>query len=157
MNATAMPPKFDHPALLPPGVHRLDDTALFALAVAPFPNDVYRRQLYGQLGHWQNQLRSMGIGGTLWIDGSFLTVKASPEDIDIVIWNPISKLPLDSSAQSVVAALLDKANARAIFGLDLYFESPPPGERLHREAYWKGFLGFCHDQVTAKGFVEVAL
>jgi hypothetical protein len=157
MNATAMPQKFDHPALLPPGVHRLDETALFALAVAPFPNDGHRRQLYGQLGNWQNQLRSIGIGGTLWLDGSFLTAKAGPEDIDIVMWNPISKVALDPSAQSVVAALLDKANERAIFGLDLYIESPTPGQQVHREAYWKGFFGFCHDQVTAKGFVEVAL
>jgi hypothetical protein len=59
------------------------------------------------------------------------------------------------AVQQQVSHLLDKAVADNLFDLDLYVESPAPDEVFHREAYWRGVLGFSHDRITAKGFAEV--
>lgn len=151
--------KPDFPALLAPGVHVTTLPALQALAVAPFPLDAQRQDLYLKLTTWMAVLQAVGVGGILWIDGSFLTQKPGPGDIDCVLWNPGWADPANATAtnQQRVQHLLDHATAQALYGLDLYIEAPAPNMAVHREAYWRGFLGFCHDRVTAKGFAELPL
>lgn len=152
-----MPQKADHPALFLPGVHRITEQIMFEFAVSAFPLDTKRSQLFGQFGQWSRRLRNLGVTGTLWIDGSFLTSKFEPGDIDLVLWNPEATQPLNSAGRQEVFDLFDHAAIKLLYGLDLYVEYPPAEELIHREAYWKGFFGFCHDRVTAKGFVEVSL
>jgi hypothetical protein len=57
--------------------------------------------------------------------------------------------------QQQLQRLLDQPTAKAIYGLDFYLEMPAPNMVFHREAYWRGVLGFAHDRVTAKGFAEI--
>ncbi len=150
-------PKPDFPPLLPPGVHARSDLQIFALAVSPFPADAKRAWHYARFNEWMERLRRLGIGGILWVDGSFLTEKPGPGDIDVVLWNPMSSRSLGAAAQKDVHDLIDPAVARMLYGLDLYVESPTAADLIHRKAYWKGFFGYCHDEVTAKGFAEVPL
>lgn len=152
-------PKPDFPALLPPGLHPSTFPALHSMAVAPFESDATRTELYGRLMAWVASIQACGLGGTLWLDGSFLTEKPAPSDIDCVLWMPRWRSVADQTEENrrKLDKLLDKQLARANFGLDLYLELPPPETLIHRQAYWKGFFGYCHDGVTAKGFVEVAL
>ncbi|WP_059844603.1 DUF6932 family protein [Burkholderia thailandensis] len=152
--------KPDFPPLLQPGMHNMTIDELHALAVAPFGGDVRRQELYQNLTRWCGALQALGIAGTLWLDGSFLTEKPSPGDIDCVLWYPrwVNGLLNDTPAlRQQVGNLLDKASAESIFGLDLYLEMPPPDGVFHQEAYWRGVLGFGHDRVTAKGFAEINL
>ncbi|MGQ7862554.1 DUF6932 family protein [Pseudomonas sp. 32A] len=151
--------KPDFPALLPPGMHAKSLQEIYDLAVAPFPDDARRSDLFRKLSVWSEALVAAGVTGTVWIDGSFLTAKPSPGDIDCVIWNPNWRDPAAASvdAQQQVARLLDHATAEAIYDLDLYLETPAADQVFHREAYWRGILGSCHDRVTAKGFAEVTI
>lgn len=151
--------KPDFPALLAPGMHNLTLPALHALAVAPFIGDARRADLFQKLTTWMGALRTCGLGGTLWLDGSFLTGKPGPGDIDCVLWNPgwVAGAVATPANQQQVQTLLDRATAENLYGLDLYLVSTPPGEEFHKEAYWRGVLGFGHDRVTAKGFAEVNL
>jgi len=151
--------KPDFPALLVPGVHDLSLGDLHALAVAPFPEDRQRATLYQNLTNWTAALSAYGVGGTLWVDGSFLTEKPGPSDIDCVFWSPYwgpaaRQSPADMQQ---VTQLLDGPTAKNLFGLDLYLEMPEADELLHRQAYWRGLFGFCHDRVTAKGLAEVRI
>lgn len=151
--------KPDFPALLAPGMHNLTLPALHALAVAPFAADVRRADLFQKLTTWAGALQACGLGGTLWLDGSFLTEKPDPGDIDCVLWNPgwASAASATPANQLQVQTLLDRATAENLYGLDLYVIATPPGGGFHEEAYWRGVLGFGHDRVTAKGFAEVNL
>ncbi len=151
--------KCDFPALLTPGLHRLTLEDIHSLAVDPFPEDVRRARLYSRLAVWASELRSCGVSGTLWLDGSFLTAKPEPEDIDCILWNPDwTHAPnLTSEVRQQLERLLDKTSAKRGFGLDLYIEKPAESELIHRQAYWRGFFGYCHDQVTAKGLAEVGI
>lgn len=151
--------KSDSPALLPPGMHSLTLQDLHALAVAPFPQDARRSELFQKLSIWANAVKAAGVNGTLWIDGSFLTEKVQPGDIDCVLWNPCWTSPSAATeqAQQQLQRLFDHSTAEALYNLDFYLEVPSPDQVFHREAYWRGILGFCHDRVTAKGFAEITL
>lgn len=151
--------KLDFPSLLKPGIHSLTIEALHDLAVAPFPKDPRRTELYNKLKLWVTTLRASGVRGRLWLDGSFLTEKVGPSDIDCIFWSPswVDETKVTQQVKAEVSKLLDRAYAENIFGLDFYMETPAPDRVLHREAYWRGMLGFCHDRVTAKGFAEVTL
>jgi hypothetical protein len=150
--------KPDFPPLLQPGLHNITIQELYALAVAPFNHDQRRHDLYQKLSAWVGALQALGVGGTLWLDGSFLTEKPEPGDIDCVLWDPhwvIGGVNITAAMQQRVSHLLDHAAADNLFNLDLYVEVPAPDEVFHRKAYWRGVLGFSHDRITAKGFAEV--
>lgn len=151
--------KPDFPALLAPGIHTLTLPDLYALAVAPFQSDARRQDLFEMLTTWTSAVRASGAGGMLWLDGSFLTEKPMPDDIDCVLWNPrwLAAANATPPNQLQLQRLLDKPTARALYGLDLYPEAPSPNNLIHREAYWRGFFGFAHDRVTAKGLAEIHL
>ena len=152
--------KHDYPALLKPGLHRVTLEELHALAVAPFPEDERRKTLHGQLAAWAAALQSLGVGSVLWLDGSFLTEKPAPGDIDCVLWHPHwvnGPATATLEVKEHVKHLLDRDAAEKLFGLDLYIEVPTEGLVFHRESYWRGVLGFCHDRTTAKGFAEIQL
>jgi len=149
--------KPDFPPLLQPGMHNISVEGLHALAVAPFPQDQRRDDLYQKLSAWLGALRAAGVGGTLWLDGSFLTEKPNPGDIDCVLWGPRwvnGVAGITPAIQQQVTHLLDKSAAENLFSLDLYV-IPAQDVNFNTEAYWRGVLGFGHDRVTAKGFAEV--
>lgn len=152
-------PKQDFPALLEPGIHRITTADFFTLTVDAFPGNTKRESLYLSLSTWVDSLKAAGVTGTLWLDGSFLTEKPEPSDIDIVIWNPRwLDQTFDTEQNRIqVQQLLDHQRAKALWNLDVYHETPLQEQILHREAYWRGLLGFCHDRQTAKGFAEVVI
>lgn len=128
-----------------------------ALAVAPFPLDPVRPDLFGRLCAWHAKLISFGLSCTVWLDGSFLTTKPGPGDIDLVVWGLQANRQLSTAEMLEVEQLFDHAVVKHTFGLDLYLDQSTPDQLVNKEAYWMGFLGFCHDRRTAKGFAEVAL
>lgn len=150
--------KPDFPPLLQAGLHNITLAELYALAVAPFEADQRRHELYERLVAWVGALQGLGLGGTLWLDGSFLTHKPDPGDIDCVLWHPywVGGIPnANPAVQERISHLFDHAAAENLFNLDLYVEMPEEDQVFHREAYWRGVLGFSHDRITAKGFAEV--
>ncbi len=152
--------KPDFLPLLQPGMHNVTVQGIHALAVAPFAQDQRRHDLHRNLAAWVGALQAAGVSGTLWLDGSFLTQKPGPGDIDCVLWSPQwinGGANVTATMQQQVTHLLDKAAAENLFGLDLYVEAPAPNMVLHREAYWRGIFGFGHDRRTAKGFAEINL
>ena len=152
-----MAKKPDYPPLLAPGLHRLTLQGLYDLAVLPFPSDAQRAVLFQKFRLWESEVKASGIKATLWVDGSFLTQKPSPEDVDCVIWRPhwIDLVNDTPSNRGALSRLFDHSAAKTLYDLDLYLETPPADQLVHREAYWKGFFGYCHDRITAKGFAEV--
>ncbi|WP_441359656.1 DUF6932 family protein [Zemynaea arenosa] len=144
--------KADHTPLLPPGLHQLTREELFELAVQPWSTNPQRAQLYRGLLRWSSALRLTGLPPRrLWINGSFLTMKPKPRDIDCALWCEPDDRALD------LLHLLDHAVTRLLYSLDVYAEMPEPAGVLHREAYWRGLFGFAHDGHTAKGFVELTI
>jgi hypothetical protein len=146
--------KPDFPALLSPGIHKLSLHQLYELTVMAYPPDSRRADLFGRFALFCNELTRLGVGGYTWVDGSFMTNKPEPDDIDCVLW-PRAIRQLSPADVQGFKDLVSRPIARARFGIDLYVEDQL-GD-FNREAYWRGVWGFCHDGKTAKGFAEVAL
>ena len=147
--------KPDFPMLLKPGIHKLSMAELHSLAVAPFASQ-RRDDLYQLFSNWQNAIRQAGVAGVLWIDGSYLTEKPEPGDIDCVLWQPQwrKQTPITPADQQAIINLMDHGGVKAVYNLDLYVEQ---AVNFDRQAYWSGVLGFGHDRTKAKGFAEIAL
>lgn len=149
--------KQDFPPLLASGIHRLTMTQLEDLAVKAFPLDLRRVELFDSFANWCNALRMLGIVGKLWVDGSFLTEKPNPSDIDCVSFSLSMSRPITLQEKQQLDKLLDHNEASTLYHLDYYMEQPTPQEEFHKEAYWKGVFGFQHDRISTKGFVELTL
>lgn len=79
-------PKPEFPPLLPAGLHVLDALALFRLTVGNFKTSAKRPVLWASLMKFCEELRDEGIiPCNLWLDGSFLTEKVEPDDIDLIV------------------------------------------------------------------------
>lgn len=149
--------KADFPPLLPPGIHVVTLAELQAIAVTPFVADARRALLFASFKQWLQKLQSLHVHAILWIDGSFLTFKHGPDDIDCIMWNPSTSVDLTDDQWLEVRELTDRDTVQLRFDLDFYMEDPSPSQSLHRQAYFKGLFGFQHDGKTPKGFVELTI
>ncbi|MFT3818286.1 MAG: hypothetical protein QM750_11740 [Rubrivivax sp.] len=146
----------DAAPLLAPGIHRMTEAELEALAVSAFGASVRRPVLHRQFVGWLNALRAANVSGPCWLDGSFLTAKLDPNDIDLVLF-PSLLVPPTPALHMTIGPLFDQALVKAQFGLDLYLVDPGAANVMEMTSYWRGWFGFCRDGVTAKGIAEVML
>lgn len=142
--------------LLTPGIHPCSETDLAAITVTAYPASVRRSSLFGGLQAWLAELRAIGFTGRCWLDGSFLTEKQEPDDIDLVIFLDGNwSVPITPSIQAAASRLFDKALVRAQYGLDVYMVDTRDPQAVVMTSYWRGWYGFCRDGLTAKGIAEV--
>jgi Family of unknown function (DUF6932) len=70
---------------LPLGFHPLSLAEVEAMCVTNFPLSASRQPIMDGLKAFVGRLISEAVQGDLWLDGSFLTEKIDPEDVDIVL------------------------------------------------------------------------
>jgi len=161
MNQVVSPsplPKAEYPPLLDAGIKYMSMDMLHNIAVEPFRTSVRRPILFSNLQIWLSRATILGLKGELWVDGSFLTEKKEPNDIDCVLI--IDAFPSDISAESVrnVSAHLDKSVIAAQYGMDLYLVArTPQTPEKEKLSYWRGWFGYCRDGITAKGIARIEL
>jgi hypothetical protein len=80
-----VPDKAEYPPLLPPELRPFSIPELRALCVDGFPLSDTRDLIISCLEHVIAVLDAAGVVGSLWVDGSFLTQKIDPEDVDTVL------------------------------------------------------------------------
>jgi len=71
--------------LLEIGRHEMSLAELRQLCVSNFPLSTTRPKIMEGLEKVIDELRKNGIEGEVWINGSFLTEKMNPEDVDLVL------------------------------------------------------------------------
>ncbi len=74
----------DYPGLLPPGLHFKTLVNLRELCVTPFQRSSTRPNLMDSLESACKRLIDASLPIDLWVDGSFLTEKLDPRDVDLV-------------------------------------------------------------------------
>jgi len=74
--------------LLEKGRHQMSLLELRKLCVNAFPLSTTRSKIMNGLEKIVEKLRSNSIQGEIWVDGSFVTAKINPEDVDIVLRCP---------------------------------------------------------------------
>lgn len=141
-----MPKKQDYPPLLADGFHEGALEELQALCVDKFPFSASRGRLMTGLQTMFELLTRDGIRGNLWVDGSFLTEKLEPNDIDVVL--EVTEAMLAGATQAQKNRLrwfgsqedADAIQERRAYGCDCYVFSEAPGGSRWRD-YWMRQFG----------------
>jgi hypothetical protein len=79
--------KYDHPPLLAPGRHYLTLSEIEALCVFPFagPSRTRREHLFYALEEFVQRYLVERLPCEIFLDGSFLTEKPEPDDVDVTV------------------------------------------------------------------------
>lgn len=102
-------------------------------------------------------LSAAGLKCDVWVDGSFLTKKIDPDDIDLVVDVPASITDNPTPAQSALLAALDGQNFKISKHLDSYvMVTAPLGHTLYpvsqiSHEQWKKDFGHAYVSRVPKG------
>jgi hypothetical protein len=88
--------KQEFPPLLAAGFHKTDLAGLRRLAVIRFPDSFTRPSIMTHLEQIVGRINSAAIAGEIWVDGSFLTEKLNPEDVDVLLVVRLVIIPVNS-------------------------------------------------------------
>lgn len=99
----------EYPPLLHEGFHEMTLDELKTLTVDGFPDSDRRPMLWQNFLNLLAKINAEQIPCDIWIDGSFLTQKIDPDDIDFVADIPIEVMESGTASQS---ALVEQLSAR---------------------------------------------
>jgi hypothetical protein len=145
--------------LLQPGFHALSLTEVFDLCVKPFGGSESRPRLMRGLRTMFTLFAKQGPVGEVWLDGSFLTAKPNPNDIDLVLRIPPEFYDGATLQQQFV---IDGIRNWLPFGLDVHRTFHWPADSIHASLglaeyhYWAALFGFDRDG-RARGIGVIAL
>jgi len=154
-----MASKVEYPALLPGGFHIRTIEQIRALCVTNFPRSSTRKDLMAKLEIAVARIQAVRVPSELWIDGSFLTVKIDPDDVDFALIVPSH---VSISATKEVHETLhwlasdDTYDREHLDGhvLTMFPSSSPMAVLWHQNhEKWEGVFGTKYDNVTPKGIV----
>lgn len=157
-----MSDKEEFPPLLDAGFHVMTLADLRSRCVTAFPLSKTRSQIMDGLEKLVELLRSEAIIGDLWVDGSFLTQKLDPEDVDLVVCVESSLYENGTTAQQNLLDLLVVADMKADYFCDAYLlyqyskDDALYGRGEWLRAYWIKQFGFSRG-VDMKGMALVQL
>ena len=100
--------KPDFPPLLPPGRHPMLLPDLRKLCVTGFPLSTGREYLMRSVEALCTAVSTALIPSEIWVDGSFLTQKMDPGDVDLVVVVPSATLPGTAQQQQVLSRVANK-------------------------------------------------
>lgn len=167
-------PPFNNDGNLPEGVHECSEASLEQVFVSGFPETSVRSKLFSGFKSLRTLARNVSPPATQWVDGSFVTAKQEPDDIDVlsfVDYDTLTRLPRDKYDE-VYALLGAREKTKTKFGCHTFLElSCPPGHPHFRffdreRLYWLRWFGTTRETPSAdgtpipgkpKGFVQIAL
>lgn len=141
---------FNECGLLPVGVHDCGEGEFRALLVDGFPNSATRGIIAAGFARLRTDASDFDIAGVHWIDGSYVTDKTNPDDIDVVTFVDVDLLDsLEGSPAEgfIVQALAGGAATPAIYRSDSYVVAIAPAHHPDHDAflkardYWRKWFG----------------
>jgi hypothetical protein len=152
----------DLPCLLPLGFHRLSMVDLERVCVEFFPLSSSRNAIMDGLKQFAQRLLNARVAGEMWVDGSFLTEKIDPKDVDVVVVIDGDAVYDHGTPDQRGAVDWAIANQKATLKCDSYvLMEYPVGHVLHTEgqwwrSYWHKQWGFNRED-DPKGIVVISL
>ena len=146
-------PAFESSGWLPAGRHKATWSEVEKHLDGPMLSK--RHQLLQALLHWKDELRRLGVSGFIVLDGSFVSTKHEPGDIDaLVVYDKRSERILEESSEA--RELLDLIHCK-VRGLgDIFMLS---AEAIGKFPHLCRLDGFDFDKATKvrKGVLEVEI
>lgn len=147
-------PTFNAEGLLPDGVHPAIEEELKERCVDPFATSRTRQPVFDGFRRYRNDLSSLGLNITQWVDGSFVDEsRLEPDDIDLVNFVNAAEVNAISVADRPRAtALLDGREAtKGTYSCHTFLEIVfPPGHPFapnceQQRRYWRHFWAMPQD------------
>lgn len=154
--------KPEFPPLLPQGFHRYQLDDLKSLVVDPFEHSSSREPLWASFVQLLEDLKAADIKCVVWVDGSFVTQKIDPDDVDLVVEIEYDTMnTLNPSQRALVVNLRNQAfrqNPRklhtfVIFSAPIVHKAGASAAALRKK--WEGTFGYSLIKKTPKGIVQV--
>ena len=139
--------KPEFPALLPVGFHNRSAAEVREMCVSDFPLSRTREPIMIGLETLFGELTRQAIATQVWVDGSFLTAKVNPEDVDIVLCTKAGVYDNGTDAQRNVLNNVASMDLKQNLHCDSYvFYEYPEDHPLHAvgeftRAYWMRQFG----------------
>lgn len=152
--------KPEFPPLLPFGFHTKAEQELRVMLVDSFPLSKRRGPLWENFLWLVDQLKSCGIKCRIWLDGSYLTKKIEPDDIDLIVevtidnierCNPIQKELLVKISNNRYRDEPVKLHTFVIYSAPFGHMAYPEAEKIR--ARWVNDFGYSLIKREPKGIV----
>lgn len=140
--------------LLEAGIHDIAKDDLSSYFVTPFLNQEKRLKLIERFSYLIEKVEDIGISFEVWIDGSFVTNKEEPNDIDIAFFydpNAANLLPEDKKL--IFKEVANNSISKYRYNCDVYFL---PNDDIALRSYWRGWFGYTRTE-KAKGFARIII
>lgn len=151
----------EFPPLWPQGFHELSLTDVKKACVSAFELSTTREDLMAALELVIEQLNTKGISGRIWLDGSFVTKKISPKDIDFIL---VAESRVYDEGTEEQRAVLDGLTDGELWRPPLlcdtnaaYIDPPEVKGTSNVIDYWTNRFGFSLVDRTPKGIVVIKL
>lgn len=152
---------FDNHGNLPPGFHDWTFEEAGERFVRAFTESRTRARIWSGYSKLCNELLTIIDECELWLDGSFVTFKPNPGDLDLLVVAEKSDLDrLPEASYRRFRELVDGSGTRARYACDSYLlkkvssDDPWYDEYRARRKYWMGEFGFDRDD-HPKGIIRV--
>lgn len=140
--------------LLQPGIHDITKSDLSNHFVSPFANQEKRIQLIERFNYLIEKVELIGIPFEIWINGSFVTKKEEPNDIDIAFfYDPVEANSLPTDKKIILEEVANSSFSKYRYNCDVYFI---PNDNPALRSYWRGWFGYTRSE-TPKGFARITV
>ncbi len=144
--------------LLEPGIHYKTLAEVETLCVTTFGNNERRRKIFNLFSELMNRVLSLGLDWVIWVDGSFVSEKPDPGDVD-VLFVPTDERAvnnLDEDGKKLLMELFsDRQRTKRQYLTDAIF-APEFMVDPNQHMYWRGVFGFDRED-RPKGWIQLKL
>lgn len=110
----------EFPPLLPPGRHGMRVDVLEQICVTGFPLSTRRPEIMKSLMEMLHELTKQEIQAEVWVDGSFLTQKMEPKDVDVLVTFGAQLLTSGSPGQLALIKRIEEQDFKTPLPCDSY-------------------------------------
>lgn len=154
--------KFVQNGNLEPGIHSYNIEEFETQFIKEFSNSSTRKNIYNNFRIWVKYLINELKPRYIWLDGSFLTEKLNPNDLDLVIFYRPEDITSPELAQKLKFLI---ENVSRKYSCDAYVSycfdhidtstiQDIPDSLITNKTYWKGQFGFDRKN-QAKGIILI--
>lgn len=148
-----MPSVIEYPPLLTSGFCDIAESDFERLFVVPF-NSTTRKGLCAKFREWLAAIKAIPISLEIWIDGSFVTYKPDPRDIDLVcVFSEADARALRPEERKLLKRLLTPSIIKVDYGCHVF---PMLRGDRDRYDYWVNMFGHNRSGVS-KGMFRIFL
>lgn len=153
--------EFNEDGNLQPGIHNYTVEEFERQFVNPFKYSDTRQDIYNNLSLWIHKLSNVVIPQFIWLDGSYLTMKINPNDIDLVVFYKPEDIPDEETAMKLKHIINNESRSLRCDSYLCYTlehianKKNIPNDLIMLQTYWMGQYGFDREK-RAKGLINLS-